>query len=159
MNITKLHHSCRGPLVIYSQSVHLYHRLRPLILQIDDNDPLKYLYDIDDGKGMWDFSCLSYSHLIVISINCYYSSRLVPWSFNRIVPESRQGGPVSLLFPFPALSLTYDCPSCSNPDSTTINGLGRWSGHTGELTPLAVIKATPGKRHRYRIVSTSCNPS
>ena len=56
VNITKLHLSRRGPLVIYSQSVQLYHRLRQLILQIDDNDPLKYLYDIDDGKGMWDFS-------------------------------------------------------------------------------------------------------
>ena len=52
VNITKLHLSYRGPLVIYSQSVQFYHRLRQLILRIDDNDPLKYLYDIDDGNGM-----------------------------------------------------------------------------------------------------------
>ena len=66
-NITKLHLSCRGPLVIYSQSVQFYHRLRPLILQIDDNDPLKYLYDIDDGKGMRDFSCCLILTLLLLA--------------------------------------------------------------------------------------------
>lgn len=32
------------------------------------------------------------------------------------------------------------------PDTTTINGLGRWSGNTGSPTALAVINAHPGKR-------------
>ncbi|PAV19801.1 laccase [Pyrrhoderma noxium] len=44
------------------------------------------------------------------------------------------------------------------PDSTLINGLGRWAEATGTPTPLAVIRARPGKRHRFRIVSTSCLP-
>ncbi|TDL26600.1 Cu-oxidase-domain-containing protein [Rickenella mellea] len=43
------------------------------------------------------------------------------------------------------------------PDSTTINGLGRYSG--GPASPLAVVGATPGKRHRFRLISTSCFPS
>ncbi|KLO10982.1 laccase [Schizopora paradoxa] len=57
----------------------------------------------------------------------------------------------TVLFPNP----TKVAPT---PDTTTINGLGRWSG-ASTLTPLAVIKATPGKRHRFRVVSTSCFPS
>lgn len=32
------------------------------------------------------------------------------------------------------------------PDSTLINGLGRWANATGTPTPLAVIRAQPGKR-------------
>nr|QID90256.1 laccase [Trichaptum abietinum] len=44
------------------------------------------------------------------------------------------------------------------PDSALINGLGRYSG--GPTTaPLAVVRAQPGKRHRLRLVSTSCFPS
>lgn len=43
-------------------------------------------------------------------------------------------------------------------DSTLINGLGRWSG-SSTPGPLAVIRAHPGKRHRYRLISASCDPS
>ncbi|EJD00074.1 laccase [Fomitiporia mediterranea MF3/22] len=41
------------------------------------------------------------------------------------------------------------------PDSTVINGKGR-SSAGGDL---AVIRAQPGKRHRFRLISTSCFPS
>ncbi|THH03127.1 hypothetical protein EW145_g6505 [Phellinidium pouzarii] len=43
------------------------------------------------------------------------------------------------------------------PDSTLINGLGRWSGNA--TSDLAVVRAQPGKRHRFRLISTSCFPS
>jgi FtsP/CotA-like multicopper oxidase with cupredoxin domain len=43
------------------------------------------------------------------------------------------------------------------PNSTLINGLGRYDG--GPSTPLAVISAQQGLRYRFRVVSTSCNPS
>ncbi|KAH8104302.1 laccase [Phellopilus nigrolimitatus] len=45
-----------------------------------------------------------------------------------------------------------------NPDSTTINGLGRYSGGPTD-SPLAVVNVTQGTRYRFRIVSTSCYPS
>ncbi|PAV19798.1 laccase [Pyrrhoderma noxium] len=41
------------------------------------------------------------------------------------------------------------------PDSTLINGLGR----SKEGGSLAVIRGQPGKRHRFRIINTSCYPS
>lgn len=40
------------------------------------------------------------------------------------------------------------------PDSTVINGLGRYSG--GPSSPLAVINVEEGKRYRFRIVGLSC---
>nr|AXY79772.1 laccase [Lignosus rhinocerotis] len=43
------------------------------------------------------------------------------------------------------------------PDATLINGLGRWSGNP--TSELAVIKVTPGKRYRFRLVSISCDPN
>ncbi|TDL19075.1 laccase [Rickenella mellea] len=42
-------------------------------------------------------------------------------------------------------------------DSTLINGLGRYSG--GPSSDLAVISVTQGKRYRFRLVSTSCDPN
>ncbi|KAH8104296.1 laccase [Phellopilus nigrolimitatus] len=56
----------------------------------------------------------------------------------------------SSLFPNP----TNTTPT---PDSTLINGLGRWSGRP--TSELAVVRAQPGKRHRFRIINTSCFPS
>ncbi|EEB99853.1 hypothetical protein MPER_00360, partial [Moniliophthora perniciosa FA553] len=37
-----------------------------------------------------------------------------------------------------------------NPESTLINGLGRWS--QGDATELTVIKVTQGKRYRMRLI-------
>ncbi|KLO10959.1 laccase [Schizopora paradoxa] len=47
------------------------------------------------------------------------------------------------------------------PDSTLINGQGRWSQNIGSPNPapLAVVRAQPGKRHRYRLINMSCQPS
>ncbi|KAK7045836.1 laccase, multicopper oxidase, benzenediol:oxygen oxidorectuctase [Paramarasmius palmivorus] len=43
------------------------------------------------------------------------------------------------------------------PDSTLINGLGRWS--EGNATDLAVITVTQGKRYRMRLVNVACDPA
>ncbi|KAK7028954.1 laccase, multicopper oxidase, benzenediol:oxygen oxidorectuctase [Paramarasmius palmivorus] len=43
------------------------------------------------------------------------------------------------------------------PDSTLINGLGRWS--QGNATELAVITVTQGKRYRMRLINTACDPA
>ncbi|KAI0730508.1 laccase C [Earliella scabrosa] len=43
------------------------------------------------------------------------------------------------------------------PDSTLINGLGRYFGNP--TSELAVINVTPGKRYRFRLVSLSCDPN
>ncbi|KAJ7607590.1 yellow laccase [Roridomyces roridus] len=56
----------------------------------------------------------------------------------------------------------YHFPSPSAPliptfNSTLINGLGRYAG--GPSSPLAVISVTHGKRYRFRLVSTSCDPN
>ncbi|KAK7027916.1 laccase, multicopper oxidase, benzenediol:oxygen oxidorectuctase [Paramarasmius palmivorus] len=43
------------------------------------------------------------------------------------------------------------------PDSTLINGLGRWS--QGNATDLAVITVTQGKRYRMRLINVACDPA
>ena len=48
-------------------------------------------------------------------------------------------------------------PGNPTPNSTLINGLGRYSG--GPKSPLAVINVSSGKRYRFRLVSMSCNPN
>jgi len=40
-------------------------------------------------------------------------------------------------------------------DSTLINGLGRYS--TEDKSPLAVVRVTPGKRYRFRVISIHCD--
>uniref|UniRef100_A0A0W0G3K2 Laccase n=1 Tax=Moniliophthora roreri TaxID=221103 RepID=A0A0W0G3K2_MONRR len=42
------------------------------------------------------------------------------------------------------------------PDSTLINGLGRWK--KGDATELAVIQVQQGKRYRMRLINTACGP-
>ncbi|KAI3620990.1 laccase [Moniliophthora roreri] len=44
------------------------------------------------------------------------------------------------------------------PDSTLINGLGRWS-QGNATSELAVITVTQGKRYRMRLVNTACDPA
>ncbi|EIM84093.1 laccase [Stereum hirsutum FP-91666 SS1] len=48
-------------------------------------------------------------------------------------------------------------PPVPNPDSTLINGVGRYSG--GPQVPLAVVNVEQGKRYRLRLVSISCDSS
>nr|ACL93333.1 laccase [Rigidoporus microporus] len=43
------------------------------------------------------------------------------------------------------------------PDSTLINGLGRFAG--GPASDLSVITVESGKRYRFRLVSISCDPN
>ncbi|EJD07349.1 laccase [Fomitiporia mediterranea MF3/22] len=90
-----------GPLVIY-----------------DPEDPLKFLYDVDDEST-------------VISLSDWYHT------------------------PAPQLNGLPGPPPV--PDSTLINGLGRWN--INPTSELAVIRAQPGKRHRFRVVNMSCHPS
>ncbi|KAI6103797.1 laccase [Pisolithus croceorrhizus] len=42
------------------------------------------------------------------------------------------------------------------PDSTLINGLGRYPA--GPASPLAIVNVTQGKRYRFRIIGASCDP-
>ncbi|KAF4610777.1 hypothetical protein D9613_007254 [Agrocybe pediades] len=43
------------------------------------------------------------------------------------------------------------------PDATLINGLGRYL--LGPPSPLAIINVQAGKRYRFRLISTSCDPN
>lgn len=43
------------------------------------------------------------------------------------------------------------------PDSTLINGKGRYPG--GPTSPLAVIRVLKGIKYRFRLVSISCDPN
>ena len=43
------------------------------------------------------------------------------------------------------------------PDSTLINGLGRYVN--GPASPLAVINVVHGKRYRFRLVNIACDPN
>jgi iron transport multicopper oxidase len=59
------------------------------------------------------------------------------------------------------LSDWYHIPAAQVPlpfvaDSTLINGHGRYPG--GSASPLAVFNVEPGKRYRFRLISTSCDP-
>ncbi|KAI0737364.1 laccase C [Daedaleopsis nitida] len=42
-------------------------------------------------------------------------------------------------------------------DATLFNGLGRWAGNP--TSDLAVIKVTPGKRYRFRLINIACDPN
>ncbi|KIK14451.1 laccase [Pisolithus microcarpus 441] len=53
-----------------------------------------------------------------------------------------------------ASPLLYNPPF--TPDSTLINGLGRYPG--GPASPLAVVNVTQGQRYRFRIIGASCDP-
>ncbi|KAL0064446.1 Laccase [Marasmius tenuissimus] len=58
--------------------------------------------------------------------------------------------------------LVLDLPSTSYngvmvPDSTLINGLGRYKG--GPASPLAIVDVEQGKRYRFRLISMACDPN
>ncbi|KAI9450184.1 laccase C [Lactarius psammicola] len=53
--------------------------------------------------------------------------------------------------------LSTNAPTIPAPNSTLINGKGRYSG--GPESDLAVISVTQGKRYRFRLVSISCDPN
>ncbi|THH00736.1 hypothetical protein EW145_g7036 [Phellinidium pouzarii] len=71
-------------------------------------------------------------------------------------------GALVLYDPNDPLASMYDVDDANtadpNPDSTLINGLGRYDGGPTE-SALAVVNVIAGQRYRFRIVSTSCYPS
>ncbi|KAI6010420.1 laccase [Pisolithus microcarpus] len=87
----------RGPLVIY-----------------DPEDPMSYLYDVDDETT-------------VITLADWYH------------------------YPAPVLNHIIG----ASPNSTLINGLGRFAG--GPQSDLAVVNVEYGKRYRLRLVGMSCD--
>ncbi|KAJ3482309.1 hypothetical protein NLI96_g7060 [Meripilus lineatus] len=106
--------------------------LRGPMVVYDPNDPHKDLYDVDDGE--------------------LASPDLVPFSGTDTRSEST------------VISLTewYHQPASQftgppTPDSTLINGLGRFLG--GPTSDLAVITVEQGKRYRFRLVSMACEPN
>ncbi|KAI6112540.1 laccase [Pisolithus sp. B1] len=87
----------RGPLVIY-----------------DTEDPMSYLYDVDDETT-----------IITLADWYHYAAPVL----NHIIG--------------------------ANPNSTLINGLGRFAG--GPQSDLAVVNVEHGKRYRLRLVGMSCD--
>ncbi|EIM91692.1 laccase [Stereum hirsutum FP-91666 SS1] len=105
----------RGPLVIY-----------------DIEDPLKYLYDVDDGRC----PTASRAPFTQVDNGFFIESTVITlgdW-FHVVSPEAFN--------------------NFLNPDSFVINGLGRYDG--GDQSPLAVVDVSAGLRHRFRIVNTAC---
>ncbi|KAI3612921.1 laccase [Moniliophthora roreri] len=54
-----------------------------------------------------------------------------------------------------AKEITFGLIDGRTPDSTLINGLGRWS--QGNETDLSVIAVTSGQRYRVRLINTACD--
>ncbi|KAG6849815.1 hypothetical protein H0H93_004764 [Arthromyces matolae] len=48
-------------------------------------------------------------------------------------------------------------PAIPKPNSTLINGMGRYPG--GPASPLAVLSVNKGLRYRFRLISISCDPN
>ncbi|EIM85733.1 laccase [Stereum hirsutum FP-91666 SS1] len=53
--------------------------------------------------------------------------------------------------------LSLNAPAIPAPNSTLINGLGRYKG--GPSSPIAVVNVAFGLRYRFRLVSISCDPN
>ncbi|KAI0027662.1 laccase [Vararia minispora EC-137] len=55
--------------------------------------------------------------------------------------------------------LAKDTPRIPEPNSTLINGVGRYNNglNEGPLVPLAVVGVQQGIRYRFRVVATSCD--
>ncbi|KAH9059206.1 laccase [Lactarius vividus] len=58
---------------------------------------------------------------------------------------------------FTSHSVSLQAPLVPEPNSTLINGRGRYSG--GPRVPLAVVNVLQGQRYRLRLVSISCEPA
>ncbi|KAK7019732.1 laccase, multicopper oxidase, benzenediol:oxygen oxidorectuctase [Paramarasmius palmivorus] len=71
-------------------------------------------------------------------------SRIYRYYFGGLVPQEGED--------FGGSQVVLD----SVPDSTLINGLGRWKD--GGKTDLAVIQVQQGKRYRMRLVNVACDP-
>ncbi|KAK7037630.1 laccase, multicopper oxidase, benzenediol:oxygen oxidorectuctase [Paramarasmius palmivorus] len=103
--------------------------LRGAIVVYDRFDPHRLLYDVDDEST-------------VITLADWYHAKAKTLTFPY--------GPLGL----PEMDVSDDV--YRTPDSTLINGLGRWS--QGGRTPLSVIKVHWGRRYRIRVANIACNP-
>ena len=95
---------------------------------------------------------LTPSKLLFVSYSEYYhhSSRLVLVLYAYSI------------YPYANVLARYHYPSPQAPlgpvpNSTLINGLGRFSG--GPNSTLAVINVVRGLRYRFRLISISCDPN
>ncbi|KAJ7152137.1 laccase [Mycena filopes] len=106
--------------------------LRGAFVVYDPNDPLKSLYDVDDGNPNSNlFRSLSDSTIIT----------LAEW-YHVLAPAGQNSFFKTGIVPV--------------QDSGLINGKGRYAG--GPLVPYAVISVTKGLRYRFRVFSLSCRP-
>ncbi|KAF9259968.1 laccase [Marasmius fiardii PR-910] len=106
--------------------------LRGVIVVYDSQDPHKLLYDVDDEST-------------IITLSDWYDIH----PFFR--PSLSHSASIYADKPAPQYG------GAALPDSTLINGLGRYPN--GPASPLAVITVESGKRYRFRLVSLSCDPN
>ncbi|KAF8075317.1 laccase [Lyophyllum atratum] len=55
------------------------------------------------------------------------------------------------------LTMLSNSSTSRKPNTTLINGLGRYAG--GPATPLAIINVLQGTRYRFRLISMACHPN
>ncbi|KAF9259972.1 laccase [Marasmius fiardii PR-910] len=108
--------------------------LRGVIVVKDSDDPHQSLYDVDDEST------------IITLADWYRKYPLISLSFPR-----------AKIYSCPQDKAAPQYTSPATPDSTLINGLGRYPN--GPASPLAVITVESGKRYRFRLVSLSCDPN
>ncbi|KAF5368806.1 hypothetical protein D9757_012283 [Collybiopsis confluens] len=108
--------------------------LRGAFVVYDPEDPYADLYDVDDAST-------------VITLEDWYRKFGVFRSRLRIkLMIYIADAPAPVSGPAP------------RPDSTLINGLGRYPNQP-TVSPLAVINVIQGKRYRFRLVSIACTPN
>ena len=137
------------------QMIPLNHCMSWLLTSTDDSDShwqsVFCSYDYDDGE-----ICLVY----------YFYTLNVSSVLFRAYYHHSCG---LVLVPFISITCCADidftryhfvspqAPLVPSPNSTLINGLGRFAG--GPDSPLAVVNVIPKKRYRFRLISMSCDPS
>ncbi|KAK1220768.1 hypothetical protein PQX77_016444 [Marasmius sp. AFHP31] len=116
--------------------------LRGALIIYDPNDPHKDLYDVDDT-----------STIISIADCCQrlQVSYVPHWQLLPMITSDLQLPPHVSLDTF---APTWQGPV--QPDSTLINGQGRYPG--GPQQALAIINVEQGKRYRFRVISMVCDP-
>jgi len=120
----------RGPMVVY-----------------DRNDPHRNRYDFDDGAFLLIHA--QCKPTTPIRVYHHYACRLVCFFRNlcscpdRLVQRYHTVAPSAGVVP--------------TPDSTLINGRGRYAG--GPTVPLTTIRVLRNRRYRFRLISLSCDPN
>ncbi|KAG2062736.1 laccase, partial [Suillus decipiens] len=109
--------------------------LRGALVIYDPDDPLAYMYDVDDGERIIGLYSSSDHHVFVLLASTVIT--LSDW-YHVVAPVLRH-------------------IIGTNANSSLINGLGRYAG--GPASPLAVISVEQGKRYRMRLVAMSCDPN